>query len=123
MSNVAEDIANAPTTGAATAGAAGAATDVSLAASRLRCAQITRSQARNFYYGLKLLPEPKRSDMFALYAYMRLADDIADADDRRSLRQRLDDLDAWQERTRDVLAGQNGDVDPATDTGREIWPA
>ena len=32
------------------------------------CEQFTRLQARNFYYGLKLLPEPKRSAMFALYA-------------------------------------------------------
>ena len=38
------------------------------------CARLTRQAARNFYYGLKLLPEPKRSAMFALYAYMRLAD-------------------------------------------------
>src|SRR5436190_5185882 len=121
MSNAVEALPNAASApgGAGTAVAA----DVSLAASRVRCAQITRSQARNFYYGLKLLPEPKRSDMFALYAYMRLADDIADADDGRSLRQRLDDLDAWQERTRDVLAGRISDVDPTTDPGREIWPA
>ena len=46
--------------------------------SRHYCEQLTRTQAKNFYYGLKLLPEPKRSAMFALYAYMRLVDDIAD---------------------------------------------
>ena len=35
----------------------------SVARSRAYCEQLTRSQARNFYYGLKLLPEPKRSAM------------------------------------------------------------
>jgi 15-cis-phytoene synthase len=42
------------------------------------CQEVTRQQAKNFYYGLKLLPEPRRSAMFALYAYMRAVDDIAD---------------------------------------------
>ena len=51
--------------------------DARLANSRAFCEQLTRRAARNFYYGLKLLPEPKRSAMFALYAYMRLVDDIA----------------------------------------------
>ena len=63
----------------------------SLEASRRYCEQLTRPEARNFYYGLKLLPEPKRSAMFALYAYMRLVDDIADDEDGRSHDQRVDD--------------------------------
>ena len=46
--------------------------DTTLARSRAYCRQLTKAQAKNFYYGLKLLPEPKRSAMFALYAYMRL---------------------------------------------------
>ena len=33
--------------------------------SRAYCEQLTRAKARNFYYGMKLLPEPKRSAMFA----------------------------------------------------------
>ena len=49
-----------------------------VAASTQLCRQITRRAARNFYHGLKLLPEPKRSHMYALYAYMRLLDDIHD---------------------------------------------
>lgn len=43
------------------------------------CREITRQRARNFYYGLKLLPEPQRSAMFAIYAWMREADDLVDA--------------------------------------------
>ncbi len=43
------------------------------------CERVTREQARNFYYGLKLTPEPQRSAMFVVYAWMRAADDLADA--------------------------------------------
>ena len=42
------------------------------------CEQITRSRARNFYYGIRLLPAPKRSAMCALYAMARRIDDIGD---------------------------------------------
>ncbi len=43
------------------------------------CEEVTRRRARNFYYGLRLTPEPERSAMFIVYAWMRQADDIADA--------------------------------------------
>ncbi len=42
------------------------------------CRDLTRRRARNFYYGLKLLPEPKRSALYAIYAWMRHADDLID---------------------------------------------
>jgi phytoene synthase len=44
------------------------------------CEQITRTEARNFNYGIKLLPEPKRKAMCALYALARRIDDIGDGD-------------------------------------------
>jgi phytoene synthase len=91
----------------------------SLAESRAYCEYLTRTQARNFYYGLKLLPEPKRSAMFALYAYMRLVDDIADEEDGRTVRQRMDDLDAWRDQTRSVLDGRGLDGDDI----HIVWPA
>ena len=43
-----------------------------------QCRAIARSRARNFYYGMKLTPEPKRSAMYAVYAWVRAADDLAD---------------------------------------------
>lgn len=49
-----------------------------LAAAFAECQRITRERARNFYYGLRLLPEPRRSGVFAIYAWMREADDCAD---------------------------------------------
>ena len=46
-----------------------------------RCEQITRREAKNFAYGIRLLPAPKRRAMSALYAYARRIDDIADSTD------------------------------------------
>jgi len=84
------------------------------------CRQITRAAAKNFYYGLRLLPEPKRSAMFALYTYMRLVDDIADRDDGRTPEQRAAELDAWRAQTHAVLAGE---VPSGTGGTAEVWPA
>src|ERR1700683_2531595 len=87
-----------------------------LARSQVYCEQLTRTQARNFYYGLKLLPEPKRSAMFALYAYMRLVDDIDDEEGGGAVH-RLNDLESWRLQTHAVLDGQ------LPGTPHELWPA
>ncbi len=42
------------------------------------CETITRTQARNFFYGIRLLPAPKRRAMSAVYALARRIDDIGD---------------------------------------------
>ena len=42
------------------------------------CEQVTRSQARNFSYGVRLLPTPKRRALSAVYAFARRIDDIGD---------------------------------------------
>ncbi len=42
------------------------------------CAKITRREARNFAWGIMLLPRPKRLALSALYAFARRVDDIAD---------------------------------------------
>ena len=41
---------------------------------RLHCAQITREQAANFYYGMRLLPPEKRAGLFSIYAFARRVD-------------------------------------------------
>jgi len=47
------------------------------------CAALTKSRARNFCHGIRLTPKPKRGAMYAVYAWTRFADDLADeADDR-----------------------------------------
>lgn len=42
------------------------------------CEEITWSQARNFAYGIRLLPPGKRQALAALYAFARRIDDIGD---------------------------------------------
>jgi phytoene synthase len=42
------------------------------------CEQVVRSQARNFSYGIRLLPPPKRRALSAVYAFARRIDDIGD---------------------------------------------
>ncbi|MET9254827.1 presqualene diphosphate synthase HpnD [Streptomyces sp. NPDC003717] len=42
------------------------------------CETVTGQQARNFAYGIRLLPAPKRRAMSALYAFSRRVDDIGD---------------------------------------------
>jgi phytoene synthase len=45
------------------------------------CENIVRSQARNFSYGIRLLPAPKRRALSAVYAFARRIDDIGDDHD------------------------------------------
>jgi len=59
------------------------------------CRRITNAEARNFAYGIRLLPPPKRRAMSAVYALARRIDDVGDgplpADVKRA---RLDGLRA-----------------------------
>jgi phytoene synthase len=43
-----------------------------------RCEDLTRREAANFFYGIRLLPPPKRRAMSAVYAFARRVDDIGD---------------------------------------------
>ena len=42
--------------------------------------RLTRARARNFAYGIMVLPRPKRRAIAAIYAFAREVDDIADGD-------------------------------------------
>lgn len=44
------------------------------------CQRVTKENARNFYYTFRPLPVEKRRAIYAVYAYCRLCDDIADGD-------------------------------------------
>src|SRR5207302_5522640 len=43
------------------------------------CRQVARSAASNFYYAFYMLPRPKRDALCAIYAFMRLVDDVSDS--------------------------------------------
>lgn len=72
------------------------------------CRGITRSQAKNFYYGFLVLPKRKRQALCAVYAFMRRCDDIAD-NPSLSLRERRAKLDAWMDAFHASQAGQPTD--------------
>ncbi|HKA83368.1 MAG TPA: squalene synthase HpnC [Acidimicrobiales bacterium] len=84
------------------------------------CAAITRREARNFAYGIALLPPPKRRAMAVVYALARRVDDIVDEPGPTDARARA--LDALQDRVTRTLAGAaDGDpqrvaTDPDDDT-------
>jgi phytoene synthase len=74
------------------------------------CRQVTRLCARNFYYGLKLSPEPYRSALFTVYAWMRQADDLADVS-HGGIDQRLAQLKKFRDDTDDALRGEPREVE------------
>jgi len=51
-----------------------------LAAAYATCERIVGTQAKNFSYGIRLLPGPKRRALSAIYAFARRVDDIGDGD-------------------------------------------
>jgi len=51
---------------------------VSVDAAYAEVERITRREARNFSYGIMVLPRPKRRAIAAIYAFARRVDDIAD---------------------------------------------
>ncbi len=92
-------------------------------ASREYCRRVTQQQARNFYYGLRLLPEPAKSNMFALYAWMRRADDLADDSADQPLIQRKMLLDQFRQLTHQAITGTAADnPGSAGAAGDTPWP-
>jgi squalene synthase HpnC/squalene synthase HpnD len=55
-----------------------AADQIEIARSYADCREVARAAASNFYYAFYLLPRPKRDALCALYAFMRLVDDVSD---------------------------------------------
>ncbi|HEU0028915.1 MAG TPA: squalene/phytoene synthase family protein [Ktedonobacterales bacterium] len=68
------------------------------------CQRITREIARTFYYGSLFLPQPKRRAAWALYAFCRIADDIAD--EPALYPDPIADLARWRQALRDAYAGR-----------------
>lgn len=52
--------------------------NLSPAESYIYCEKLARREAGNFYHAFRVLPAPERRAMCALYAYMRVADDLSD---------------------------------------------
>ncbi len=72
------------------------------------CRGITRSSAKNFYYGFLVLPREKRNALCAVYAFMRHSDDLSDTPGM-SLEERRHKLAEWLEALHAVLEGKPTD--------------
>jgi phytoene synthase len=72
------------------------------------CRHISRSAAKNFYYGFMVLPARKRSALSAVYAFMRHADDISD-DPSVPIEERRAKLAEWMCALRRVVDGERTD--------------
>jgi phytoene synthase len=86
--------------------AGGTASTASLSRAYAACEGLARSHYENFPVASWLLPRPMRPHVAALYAFARVADDIADegvapAGDRQR------DLSAWQRRLHEAVAGHD----------------
>jgi phytoene synthase len=73
-----------------------------------RCAEITAAEARNFSYGIRLLPPAKRQAMSALYALARRIDDVGDGGDLPAAK--LDALAAIRKDLSDLEAADPDDA-------------
>ena len=67
-----------------------------------RCAEITRQSSSNFYYAFMLLPAERRRALYAVYAFCRFVDDIAD--DGAAAQPALL-LERWRMELRNVYGG------------------
>ncbi|MGW6137452.1 presqualene diphosphate synthase HpnD [Streptomyces sp. NPDC055144] len=76
------------------------------------CETVTGQQARNFAYGIRLLPTAKRRAMSAVYAFSRRVDDIGDGALPPDVKaDRLDETRALLARVRDGDVAED-DTDP-----------
>lgn len=75
------------------------------------CRKITRARAANFYWGLRLTPEPRRSAMYTIYAWMREADDIVDGQSSYGTTA-SSAIDAFRIATVDALTGRTNSREP-----------
>ena len=86
--------------------------DAAIKRAYAHCREITRRHARNFHYGIRLSPEPQRSAIYAVYTWMRLADDLVDscnAADISTLERRIAEFRA---NTDAALGGRPSHADP-----------
>ena len=77
--------------------------DAALAQSYAFCERLARREAGNFYPAFRVLPAPQRRSMCALYAYMRIADDLSDEPGPLDVKRAQ--LRRWRAALHEALAG------------------
>jgi phytoene synthase len=86
-----------------------------------QCEQITWEQARNFAYGIRLLPPDKRRALAAVYAYARRIDDIGDGD--LPAGEKTAQLEAVRQQVRALVARVKGDTAAVLDDSDPVLVA
>ena len=86
-----------------------------------RCEEITWSEARNFSYGIRLLPPDKRRALAAVYAYARRIDDIGDGD--LPAGEKTAQLEAARQQVRTLVARVKGDTAAVLDDSDPVLVA
>ncbi len=66
---------------------------------------IVRAAGTSFYRGMRVLPPDRRNAMYAIYAFCRMVDDIAD--DEGPFAAKLPQLTAWRERIAALYRGES----------------
>ncbi len=77
--------------------------EISLPRSYAHCDKISRTQAANFYPAFRVLPTPQKKSMCALYAFLRIADDLSD--EPGALEQKQKALADWRQGLEGALSG------------------
>ncbi|TVR96968.1 MAG: squalene synthase HpnD [Rhodospirillales bacterium] len=81
--------------------------------------EVVRRSGTSFYWAIRMLPEAKRRAMFAIYAFCREVDDIAD--DPGTVDGKRARLNAWREEIGRLYAGRDGgDAGPAMPIARAL---
>jgi len=74
-------------------------------------AQVTamvKQAGTSFYYGMKILPAPRRDAMYGVYAFCRVVDDIAD--EEGALEAKRAALESWRQRIAALFLSQSFDA-------------
>ncbi|MGH2364506.1 MAG: presqualene diphosphate synthase HpnD [Chloroflexota bacterium] len=79
-----------------------------LASAYAHCRDVTRQEAKNFYFGFISLPPEKRQAIYAAYAFSRECD--ADSDDDAPRAAKRDAIERTRQRLEQVYAGQGSDA-------------
>ncbi len=74
------------------------------------CRHLARTRARNFYYSFVLLRREQKNAMCAVYAFMRVCDDLSDEEGATA-----EAIDRWREELDAALEGRY--------SGHPVWPA
>jgi 15-cis-phytoene synthase len=94
--------------------------EINIETSYAACHHIARAARSNFYYAFYLLPKPKRDGLAALYAFMRLVDDVADQGSGIASKQR--GLAKWRAALDEALTGNNRATDSSSALVPQSWP-